>query len=171
MTEVISDNLAPSWVKSFDVQYHFEQRENYKVEVYDVDDLKNVSALANHDFAGSLEFAIHEVVTARDQTLDKPLINPAMGVGKSGNIRIIGEEKVVGSKDEVLMKIKCRFPDVSGVNFFLINKIISPTVQKPIYKSEIKSPVGGVYEWNLINILSADLAGDDVDREIKFDFF
>ena len=38
MTEVIMDNLAPVWIKSFDVQYHFEQRENYKVEVYDVED-------------------------------------------------------------------------------------------------------------------------------------
>ena len=66
MTEVISDNLAPEWVKSFDVQYHFEQRENYKVEVYDVDDLNNINALANHDYVGSLEFALHEVVTARD---------------------------------------------------------------------------------------------------------
>ena len=42
MTEVIMDNLNQSWVKSFDVQYHFEQRENYKVEVYDVDDEKNI---------------------------------------------------------------------------------------------------------------------------------
>ena len=66
MTEVISDNLAPEWVKSFDVQYHFEQRENYRVEVYDVDDLNNITALANHDYVGSLEFALHEVVTARD---------------------------------------------------------------------------------------------------------
>ena len=41
VTEVIMDNLSPAWVKSFDVQYHFEQRENYKVEVYDVDDHKN----------------------------------------------------------------------------------------------------------------------------------
>ena len=41
MTEVIMDNLSPTWVKSFDVQYHFEQRENYKVEVYDVDDHNN----------------------------------------------------------------------------------------------------------------------------------
>jgi hypothetical protein len=66
MTEVIMDNLSPAWVKSFDVQYHFEQRENYKVEVYDVDDLKNLQNFANHDFAGSLEFTIHEVVTCRD---------------------------------------------------------------------------------------------------------
>ena len=66
MTEVIMDNLSPSWVKSFDVQYNFEKREQYKVEVYDVDDESNLANFAGHDFAGSLEFSIHEVVTARD---------------------------------------------------------------------------------------------------------
>ena len=76
MTEVISDNLAPQWVKSFDVQYKFEQRENYKVEVYDVDDMNNLHALEKHDYVGCLEFALHEVVTARDQILDRPLMNP-----------------------------------------------------------------------------------------------
>jgi|688.fasta_scaffold208172_4 hypothetical protein len=57
------------------------------------------------------------------------------------------------------------------MNFFLIHKVISPSVQKPIYKSEIKPAVAGAYEWNLVNVLSSDLAGEDVDREIKIDFF
>ena len=63
MTEVIMDNLSPTWVKSFDVQYHFERREQYKVEVYDVDDENNLNNFAGHDFVGSLEFSVHEVVT------------------------------------------------------------------------------------------------------------
>jgi hypothetical protein len=65
-TEVIMDNLDPIWVKSFEVQYNFEVRENYKVEVYDVDDFNNVNNIKNHDFVGSLEFTLHDVVTARD---------------------------------------------------------------------------------------------------------
>lgn len=36
------DNLSPQWVKQFDVTYNFEVREQYKVEVYDVDDFNNV---------------------------------------------------------------------------------------------------------------------------------
>lgn len=57
------------------------------------------------------------------------------------------------------------------MNFFLINKVISPTLQKPIYKSEIQPLKNGLYQWNLVNVLSADLAGDDAERQIKFDFF
>jgi len=60
------DNLNPTWIKSFDVQYHFEQRENYKIEVYDVEDFKSPESLASHDFVGSVQFALHEVVTARN---------------------------------------------------------------------------------------------------------
>lgn len=41
-TEVIMDNLNPQWVKQFDVQYNFEVREQYKVEVYDVDDFNDL---------------------------------------------------------------------------------------------------------------------------------
>ena len=96
-TEVIMDNLNPAWVKSFDVQYHFERREMYKVEVYDIDDNKNLNNLNGHDLAGSLEFSVHEVVTCRDQTLIKPLVFESRAEGTSGNIKITGEERTIGS--------------------------------------------------------------------------
>ena len=116
------DNLAPTWVKSFDVQYHFEQRENYKVEVYDVDDHNNPMNFASHDFVGSLEFSVHEVVTCRDQTLIKPLECKDRAAGQSGTIKITGEEKAVSSKEEVVMKMRATFSSTSNMNFFLIHK-------------------------------------------------
>ena len=122
MTEVIYDNLSPSWVKSFDVQYNFERREQYKVEVYDVDDESNLQNFGGHDFAGSLEFSIHEVVTARDQTLIKNLENQARAEGASGIIKITGEERNVGSQEEVQMQMRATFPSMGGFNFFLIHK-------------------------------------------------
>ena len=66
MTEVIMDSLNPRWIKAFDVQYNFEKREMFRVDVYDVDDEANVQNLEGHDFIGYLEFSIHEVVTQRD---------------------------------------------------------------------------------------------------------
>ena len=69
------DNLNPVWIKSFDVQYHFEQRENYKIELYDIDDKNDLDNFSKHDFVGTVNFAIHEVVTARDQTLERPIQN------------------------------------------------------------------------------------------------
>ena len=65
-TEIIWDNLSPKWVKSFDVPYHFEKRDYYKVVVYDIEDRNRVDDLSAHDLVGELTFALHEVVTARD---------------------------------------------------------------------------------------------------------
>ena len=46
-TEVIHDNLNPQWVTKINVDYHFEQADNYKLEVWDVDDEKNVDNLSH----------------------------------------------------------------------------------------------------------------------------
>ena len=115
------DNLNPTWVKSFDVQYHFEKREQFKAEVYDVDDTNNVKNLAGHDFVGAIEFSVHEVVTCRDQTLERPLDNDKRKPGASGTIKITGEEKK-SSQEEVIMQMRATFPSMSGMNFFLIHK-------------------------------------------------
>ena len=73
-------------------------RELYKVMIYDVDDFKNINDFSKHDFIGELEFTLHEVVTMRDQTLEAPLHNSLCAVGKSGMIRITGEESKRGDQ-------------------------------------------------------------------------
>jgi len=60
------DSLNPQWVTSFQVQYHLEKRDTYKVDVYDIDDFNNLDNYKGHDSVGSLEFNLHEVVTGRD---------------------------------------------------------------------------------------------------------
>ena len=127
--------------------------------------------LEGHDYIGSLEFSIHEVVRGRDGMLVKPLVNDARGGGKSGTIKITGEERVVGSKEEVNMTMRATFPDMRGFNFFLLHKLVNGKTWKPIYKSEIQPVAEGAYTWLPMNLLSSDMAGDDVDREIRIDFF
>jgi len=75
-TEVIHDTLNPQFVKKILVDFHFEQSEVYKVEVYDSDDdSQQTQDLSKHDFIGSLTFQLHEVVTGRDQIMTKWLEN------------------------------------------------------------------------------------------------
>ena len=38
-TEVLADSLNPKWVKSITVDYYFEMQQNFRVEVYDADDI------------------------------------------------------------------------------------------------------------------------------------
>ena len=40
-TEVIADSLNPKWVKSMDVDYFFEAQQNFRLEIYDADDINN----------------------------------------------------------------------------------------------------------------------------------
>jgi hypothetical protein len=65
-TEVIHDNLNPKFVTTVAAEYHFEQQEKFKVEVYDVDDDTQINNLKAHDFIGRIEFELHEVITSRD---------------------------------------------------------------------------------------------------------
>ena len=125
MTEVIWDNLSPKWVKSFDVPYHFERREYYKIVVYDVDDRTQLENFDGHDLVGELEFALHEVVTARDQTLIKDLECADRGAGMSGKIKITGDEKSGMNNEECNFEVVANFEDQSGYNFFLVHKNIS----------------------------------------------
>ena len=60
---------------------------------------------------------------------------------------------------------------MSGLNFFLVHKLINGKSWKPIYKSEITPVANNAYTWLPMSLLSSDMAGDDVDREIRIDFF
>ena len=172
MTEVIMDNLAPQWVKSFDVQYNFEVRETYKIDVFDIDDFNNLTNFSGHDHVGSIEFTLHEVVTSRDQTLERPLESKERAAGKSGIIRVTGEEKKKGNDQELIMRPRATLGQTSGMCFFLVMKQMGAANWKPVYKSEIKSYQNGAFEWNMVNLLTTDIVDEgNIDTEFKIEFF
>ena len=106
-TEIIHNNQSPQWDKKILVDFHFEQQEEFKVEqqeefkveIYDSvnDQTRN---LEDHDFIGSLEFQMHEVVTSGDQIMTKTLINSKRQVGTSGRIVISAEETATTATGE-----------------------------------------------------------------------
>ena len=56
------------------------------MEVYDADNEDNLSDLTKQALLGAVEFQLHDVVTAIDQTFKKPipnLINPKMKASKA----------------------------------------------------------------------------------------
>lgn len=69
------------------------------------------------------------------------------------------------------MQVRSTFPTMKGFKFFLIHKQVTPTVWKPIYKSEIQSAKQGFFEWNNVNVLTQDMAGDDIDKEVRIEFY
>ena len=125
-TEVIHDNLNPEFVVKIMADFHFEQKEEVKVEVYDSDDnSQQVKNLAAHDYIGTYEFTLHEVVTARDQIVTRNLVNEKRAPGKSGRIVISAEEQAATANNEV-----CIFNPVGQLNesslcFFIIYRNLS----------------------------------------------
>ena len=116
--------------------FHFEQNDQYKVQVYDSDDdkAKNLDA---HDFIGELEFTLHDVVTQRDQTLRKKLFNASRS--NPGEISISAEEREATSNSEIVMfNPVWETKNTSGFNFFLIYREVGPNKFVPVYKSEVK---------------------------------
>jgi len=49
--------------------------------------------------------------------------------------------------------------------------MIGVGVYKPVYKSEIKSSINGQFNWNHCSILTSELANEEPEREIRFEFF
>lgn len=66
-TEVLKDNLNPTWSKLFLLSYYFEMQQQFKVEVYD-EDMGNVSKLSEHDFIGGAEFTLGQLLGAPGQS-------------------------------------------------------------------------------------------------------
>lgn len=62
------------------------------IKVFDVDDFSANASLEKHDFIGELEFMLHEIVTARNQILKKPLVNNKRAGSNNGTMIITADE-------------------------------------------------------------------------------
>ena len=114
---------------------------------------------------------MHEVVTARDQIMTKPLINQKRGAGKNGNIVISAEEQAATANTEIIMFNPVATLPESSLCFFIIYRNLALGKYTPIYKSEIKRPEGGSFKFNQVQIGATDLCKDEIEREIKIEFF
>jgi len=164
--------LNPSWVTKIEVIYNFEKNDEFKVDVYDIDDDKHINAGSSHDPLGSLQFTLHEVVTQRDQHLHKQLPNPAKPSIKS-MINIVAEEVQSNANSEICcFETQCKLSDSGNLYFFIVYKMKQPGQYSPVYKSETRRQgSNGFTTWNPCSIGCTDLCNDNVEQEIKFEFF
>lgn len=70
---MIADNLNPKWVTSFDVPYDFKKKQSYQLKIYDIDDPSNIEDLTRHEYMGSYDFDLSEVVS--NQVIERPIEN------------------------------------------------------------------------------------------------
>ena len=148
-TEVIHDNLSPVWVTQITAEYHFEQQERFKLEVYDVDNEEQVENRATPEFCGRFEFQLHEVVTCIDQKLTRPLVNQPKQA--KATVTIIAEEVTQNSNSEiVIFSPEAKLKETGGLYFFMVLKQVAPGQYTPCYKSEVRKPTGDTMKWNQV---------------------
>ncbi|XP_029901907.1 copine-8 isoform X3 [Myripristis murdjan] len=70
-TEVIDNTLNPDFVRKFILDYFFEERQNLRFDLYDVD--SKSANLSKHDFLGQASCTLGEVVGSLGSRMEKPL--------------------------------------------------------------------------------------------------
>lgn len=164
--------MSPQWVQKVSVQYNFERNDQFRIEVYDIDDDTNINDTKAHDPLGHLEFTLHEIVTCVDQTMTKRLINKTKPEIKS-MVKIIAEEQASNSNTELVMfEPSCQFGDTGNLYFFIVYKSAAQNNFIPLYKSEVrKYGQGNMVTWNPCALGTTDLCNDNVEQEIKLEFY
>ncbi|XP_025891859.1 copine-5-like [Nothoprocta perdicaria] len=70
-TEVIDNTLNPDFVRKFILDYFFEEKQNLRFDLYDVD--SRSPDLSKHDFLGQAFCTLGEIVGSAGSRLEKPL--------------------------------------------------------------------------------------------------
>jgi len=117
-TEIIDNNLHPEWEKKFVMQYKFEERQLLKFEVYDSDD--NSTNLDNHDFIGSLQCSLGEIVAAAGKGYTKPLIGAGRSASNKKQTLTIIAEEVIANKEVMSLVVGAKGLDAK--DFFGFGK-------------------------------------------------
>ncbi|XP_069489751.1 copine-5 isoform X5 [Ambystoma mexicanum] len=71
-TEVIDNTLNPEFVRKFILDYFFEEKQNLRLDMYDVD--SKSPDLTKHDFLGQCFCTLGEIVGSPGSRLEKPLM-------------------------------------------------------------------------------------------------
>ena len=102
------NTINPAWQTKFEVSYKFESRQMLKFDVYDRDS-KSVK-IQDHDFLGSCECSLEEVVSAQGRGLTRRVVGVGSTRPSTNNtkqsITIVAEE-ILASRE--VLKLNLRF--------------------------------------------------------------
>ncbi|KAM9334493.1 copine-8 isoform 1-T1 [Symphorus nematophorus] len=178
-TEVIDNTLNPDFVRKFILDYFFEERQNLRFDLYDVDSKsanlsKHVSAKTClvYDFLGQAYCTLGEVVGSLGSRSEKPL----GGIqGKKCGTIIVKAEELNNCRESVMMQFcgnKLDKKDFFGKSdpflvFYRSNEDGTFTI---CHKTEVvKNTLNPV--WQAFKIPVRALCNGDYDRTIKVEVY
>ncbi|CAK6447051.1 unnamed protein product [Pipistrellus nathusii] len=189
-TEVIDNTLNPDFVRKFIVDYFFEEKQNLRFDLYDVD--SKSPDLSKHDFLGQAFCTLGEIVGSPGSRLEKPLtiaafslnsrtgkpmpaVSSGGGPGKKCGTIILSAEELSNCRDVATMQFcanKLDKKDFFGKSdpflvFYRSNEDGTFTI---CHKTEVmKNTLNPV--WQTFSIPVRALCNGDYDRTIKVEVY
>ncbi|XP_028854028.1 copine-5b isoform X2 [Denticeps clupeoides] len=169
-TEVIDNTLNPDFVRKYILDYFFEEKQNLRFDMYDVD--SKSPDLSKHDFLGQVFCTLGEVVGSPASRLEKPL--GGIPGKKCGSIVLTAEE-LGNCRDFATMQFcanKLDKKDFFGKSdpfmvFYRSNEDGTFTI---CHKTEVvKNTLNPV--WQSFTIPVRGLCNGDYDRTIKVEVY
>ncbi|XP_072529771.1 copine-8 [Salminus brasiliensis] len=169
-TEVIDNTLNPDFVRKFILDYFFEERQNLRFDLYDLD--SKSENLSKHDFLGQMYCTLGEVVGSPGSRMERPLIGIP---GKNCGAIIIKAEELGNCRESVLLQFcgnKLDKKDFFGKSdpflvFYRSNEDGTYTI---CHKTEVvKNTLDPV--WQAFKIPVRALCNGDYDRAIKIEVY
>lgn len=171
-TETVKDSLNPSFVKSFVIDYHFEELQKLKFEVYDSD--SKSAKLDEHDFLGKLEVTLGSIVGEYAGKVTKQLLG-RKDEKLNSSITFVAEE-LNNNKEVVNLQFKGRkldkkdFFGSSDPYLTFYRHGIEGENYVPVHKTEvIKNNLNPC--WKLFSISVTTLCNGDKHRPIQVECF
>ncbi|XP_019716400.1 copine-5-like isoform X2 [Hippocampus comes] len=169
-TEVIDNTLNPDFVRKYILDYFFEEKQNLRFDVFDID--SRSPDLAKHDFLGQVHCTLGEIVGSPASRLEKSL----SGIpGKKCGTIILSAEELGNCRDYTTMQFcanKLDKKDFFGKSdpfmvFYRSNEDGTFTI---CHKTEVvKSTLNPV--WQPFSIPVRALCNGDYDRTIKVEVY
>ncbi|XP_076063953.1 copine-8-like [Oratosquilla oratoria] len=166
-TECIDNTLDPDFSTKLQITYHFEEIQKLRFSLYDLD--SNNPDLSNHDFLGSMECTLGQLVSSCE--FKKPLIDPSCKSLNCGTI-ILTTEELVSCKEELTIQMYGRNHDKLGwfcsnrpfLEFYKSNESGTFTLAYRTNDQLMKSqnPV-----WKEFTVPMHTFCSGDYDRNIK----
>uniref|UniRef100_A0A8D3EG36 Copine family member 9 n=1 Tax=Scophthalmus maximus TaxID=52904 RepID=A0A8D3EG36_SCOMX len=169
-TEVIDNTLNPDFVRKFVLDFFFEEKQNLRFDVYNVD--TRSSNLSKHDFLGQMFCTLGEIIGSSGSRLERTL----SGIpGKKCGTIIFTAEELSNCRDIATMQLcanKLDKKDFFGKSdpflvFYRSNEDGTFTI---CHKTEvIKNNLNPV--WQPFTIPVRALCNGDYDRTVKVDVY
>lgn len=166
-TEVIRATSSPKFITSFAVQYCFEKKQRFRLDVYDFSNMPDVPLLVRHSIIGSAVFNIHEVVCSPTQSITRSLSRPNERKDR-GSVTVTSEEM-----SRLNHTIRLSFRMITAYKyvpiFFRMSRALDEDDYIPFYASE--QIIGPNWTWKPFEATVNSFCRGNETRQVLFELF